>query len=150
MLANFHEIDHPSPAILISPLLTIADDTCLVLSLIHNASHLDFKVDTAIFNSTEIDGAKYTNIFQFGNQLVHLGSLPERPHFVEVPLGKGSYHVVLRMYANEGYVELQHIEEISGRCLVAGKYQITEQLCTALPHFVKAVILKLKSHVHNF
>ena len=117
MSTVFKEADHPSPAVLMSPLLINNDVTCLILSFRCNSSYVHLQLGIKE-NDTSTDDMQLLKEAAFGDPWINDGGLENATQETDIrtTLPKGTYHVVFRTFGKGGYVKLKSITEREGVC----------------------------------
>lgn len=115
MMSEFFDQDQLSPSVLVSPMLNFSGETCLTLKILYSSSHIDFRVGLVEAEPT-MDTVEYINSVTFGDPWNKTSS----PSFtvVTTTLPEGSYYVVYRTFASDGYVIIYDISMFEGACFI--------------------------------
>lgn len=113
MMSEFFNQDQLSPSVLVSPMLNFSEETCLTLIIAFASSHVDFRVGVAEAEPI-MDTVEYINSLTFGDPWIKASSASIT--FVATKLPKGSYYVVYRIFASDGYVTIDDIKTTESAC----------------------------------
>lgn len=115
MMSEFSVEDQPSPTILVSAMLNISEESCLMFSLMLSSPYLDFLVGIA--ESEPVMGTvEYINHRTFGDPWAKTDTFSFV--FVQTTLPEGSYKVVIHAFGKSGYATIGTISQNVGGCLI--------------------------------
>lgn len=120
MKSEFFNQDQLSPSVLVSPMLNFSGETCLSLTIAYYSSHVDFRVGMAEAEPI-MDTVEYINSLTFGDPWVKTSSTSISVMTTTLP--EGSYYIVYRAFASDGYVTIDDISTSEEACGIPnGKY----------------------------